>query len=222
MDKKWKNLIIVVFFLLFVIAGLFLLQNFPTSEKTTITVEEGFEEINAVLSQNSLSFERLQKAEIILIEDGKLVNDFSESSFSNLQNGLQALKAKFQSKENSSDKEALVQSIDLYLEVLELERKEKELYGDAVALNEKVSDLKSGCENKQELQSIADRELEFSNSLSELNQKTSDFLLDFIEVERADLLLLDLNPSDEFESAYDFSFDVYDIDYLCSVLFEGG
>lgn len=221
MEKKWKNLIIVIiFFLILFLAGFFFLQTPKTTEKNTVNLDEGFQEINSILSSNNLAFSKLQKADIILIQDGELVNDFSESSFSKLEADFKTLKAKYQTKQDSSEKEALIRSIDLYLELIGTEKKEKELYNLAVYLENNVTDFQSGCKNKDKFLLLANGELELINNLSELNEKTNQFLLEFADLEKVDQLLLDIDTVTGFDDTYDFVSDVEDLDYACSILLE--
>lgn len=132
---------------------------------------------------------------------------------------MSALKNGFARKRDSREKQALLSSIELYLELIELEKNEKELYTSALLLNDKVTDLESGCQNRNAILDVANNELIFSGKLSGLNDKVTDFLLDYAELPKIDLITLDLEY-DDIESTYEFFIDAQDIFYVCGIINE--
>ncbi|GEM_PF-2766082 len=217
MEKRWRNLLALAVLLVFVVVVISFLLSAP--EKTTVTASEGFSQISSVLLANSLSFEKLQKAEIILVENGQLKNDFSDSSFTKLETGLRGLKTEFLAKDDSAAKNALVKSVDLYLELILLEKKEKELFVLAASLERDSTDLQTTCRNRARFVSFAQQDLELSNSLIGLNDKTNEMFTEFGVVEQIELLLLDIDTGQSLES-YSFISDIEELDYACSILLD--
>jgi len=217
LEKRWRNLLALAVLLVFVVVVISFLLSAP--EKTTVTASEGFSQISSVLLANSLSFEKLQKAEIILVENGQLKNDFSDSSFTKLETGLRGLKTEFLAKDDSAAKNALVKSVDLYLELILLEKKEKELFVLAASLERDSTDLQTTCRNRARFVSFAQQDLELSNSLIGLNDKTNEMFTEFGVVEQIELLLLDIDTGQSLES-YSFISDIEELDYACSILLD--
>lgn len=219
MEKKTRDLLIISAILIVGFYLLILPKIFQTTklENNAITLDEGIKKISSLLQKDNASFDKLKKGEIILIQGGKLVSDYSPENFAKLGADLISLKMQIQQKDESKDKQALLKSIDLYIEVLKLEQEEKGLYTAANAVAQKSTDLKSSCQNIEELKKIPSKEIELDNAFSGLNKKTNELFLAYANLDKIDSLLLDVGNPSEIENNFDFLFDVQQLEQLCGI-----
>lgn len=205
-----KPAIAIIF--LVALAGIFF---FFFSEQTDTVLEEGYSKILRVIEKNGLTKEQFFEAKIIFIEEGELVNDFSPGHFAGLERDLKELKSEFQKLQAPKEKNAFLSAIEVYLEMIELEKQEKQIYLDVIQLKNSVSDLESACKNLEQIKSIAVQDFELTISFSELDQKNIDVLLNNSVVENIDNLLLENNPLEQV-NLYPYLFDdIHSTELLC-------
>jgi hypothetical protein len=161
MDKRWKNLFII---LIFTIAAISLIVRFMYPSDET-TFNDGLQEINSFWSNESINPAGLSVDEM---------RSLDEKSISNIEQGLNSLKQDVLKTEQGS---ALSKLADIHLAVVDIIRTNKVISGKI--LESESLDESMICGNSALFVEINSLTKELAAKTKEKNNKIADFSLQF-------------------------------------------
>lgn len=191
MDKRWRNLGILVLIIIVIVAGLILYSgNFSLNAVTgqKVSLDSGYSEILGLFKTNDVNFQNVQDLNMVyLSENGKIVWVESKTNLNNLRSGLANFSGNISSRAVSTDAAGELKSAsDLYISAIDFGIKSEGYWKSLSDLNKSALT----CADSGKLATIKQVYASYYSDLSGLSAKNESFAQQYNI--GANLLVIDL------------------------------